>query len=340
MRKFYFFILLIFISLIWISSGYVVHAQDKTVLTIDQQEGLRARCSADVDCHRPGMLGICQAPGEKTSRCLWQEIVKVPAIVIEPEGCRTCQTAGVVNQLRMFFPGLDVAYLKATDKKAKELIDQIKITMLPAYILSKEVERESRFADFEKMVTLVGGNYYLKPEFSGVSYFSSRKTEKNKLDVFLVLTSPGMIQSVKIAEEIQKAKGEKIAVRVHFLGIEDMQTKEIISPGTEREANEEKVYACVEKYYPKQSWDYLMDRLMKTSDIWIEDVLVARKFDVKKIKGCAQGPEGQKLFKEKIRLSQELNIRYAPIFLMENTEIFGATEKTTADEVLTLMKSK
>jgi hypothetical protein len=338
MKKRFFVILFFVVGTLSITGAPILWAQDKSVAENQTQEGLKARCSTDADCNRPGMIGVCQAPGEKISRCLWQEIVKVPAIVIEPQECRSCQTSGVVNQLRMFFPGLEVEYLKASDQKAKELIDQIKIDMLPAYIFTKEVERESSFADFQKMAILVDGKYYLKPEFSGVSFFLNRKTEKNKLDLFLVLTSPGMYQSAKIAQDIGKNKKDNMAVKVHFLGLEDAKTRKIISPGSDREAAEEKVYACVEKYYPEQSWDYLIERLMNASDIWIEDGLQTRKFDVNKVKSCAKGSEGEKLLKEKIRLSQELNVRYAPLFLMENTEIFGAGEKTTVDEVLKMIK--
>lgn len=339
MKKVFLIIVIFMIGVLWINSGQVVFAQEKAVVEPQAEEGLKARCSTDADCARPGMLGVCQAPGEKVSRCVWQEIVKVPVIVIEPKECRSCQTANVVDQLRAFFPGLDVEYLKADEKRAKQFINEMKIKILPAYILAKEVEREVSFPDFQKMAMFVNGYYYLKPEFSGVSFFFDRAKEKNKLDVFLVLTSPGMYPSAHIAQEIQKNKKENIAVHVHFLGIEDAQTKNIVSPGSDREAAEEKVYACVEKYYPQQSWDYMLDRLKNVSDIWIEDGLQAHKFDVKKIKSCAKGQEGDKLFRAKIRLSQELDIRYAPLFLMENTEIFGVGEKTTAEEVIKVIRS-
>ena len=304
------------------------------------QEGLKARCVGDADCSRPGMIGVCQAPGEKTSRCLWQEMVKVPTTVIEPRACRSCQTSGVVDQLRALFPGLEVEYLKADDPKAKEIIKEMKITLLPAYILSKDAEREPGFVDFEKTVVLVNGKYYLKPEFSGVSYFLDRKEEKNKLDVFFVITNPGMYQTAKIAQEIRKDKKNNLALNVHFLGIEDAKTKNIVSPGSDREPAEEKVYACVEKYYPDQALDYFLDRLLNPAEIWIEDSLVARKCDAAKVKRCAQGREGEQLLKEKTRLSRELDIRYAPLFLMNNIEIFGVGEETTAREVIATVQGK
>lgn len=336
MKKF-FIILLLIVGVLVFGHSEMIFAQESPTKG-QSEDGLRAKCSSDADCSRPGMIGVCQAPGEKMSRCVWQEVVKVPAIVIEPDACRSCQTSVVIDQLRRSFPGLEPEYLKASDKKAEGLIKDFKIKMLPAYILSKDVEREPAFENFQQAAMLANGKYYLKPELSGVSYFIDRKVEKNKLDLFLVLTAPGMYQSTKIAQEIAANKKDNVAVNIHFLGMEDLQTKKIVSPGEEREITEDTIYACVEKYYPEKALGYLTDRILNISNIWLEDYLGAQKFDVKKIKACAQSLEGQELFRNKIRLSQELNLRYAPLFLMENNEIFGVSEKTTAEEIIKLIK--
>ncbi len=337
MRKTFIVFLLLALACLFMSSQSIF-AEEKAAKG-QAEEGLKAKCSSDADCSRPGMIGVCQAAGEKQARCVWQEIIKVPATVIEPEVCRSCQTGVVVEQLRSLFPGLEVEYLKASDEKAKNLISEFKIKMLPAYILSKDAEREPGFATFQPMATAANGKYYLNPENSGVSYFLDRKLEKNKLDLFLVLTAPGMSPAVKIAREIAANKNEKISVNIQFLGIEDEKTKKIISPGNEREITEDALYACVEKYYPEKAFDYLTDRVLNISNIWLEDYLASQKLDAKKIKTCAQSAEGEKLFRDKVRLSQELNVRYAPLFLMNNTEIFGSSEKTTAAEVIKVMKS-
>jgi len=316
----------------------VAFCEEKPKIAAPSQEMLKPRCSSDQECARPGLLGVCQSPGEKTAKCLWQEIVKVPVTVIEPDQCRSCQTEGVLQQIGMFFPGLEATRLKSSDAKAKDLIKKLKIQMLPAYILGKEVEQEITFVNFEPMAILTEGQYYLKPEFAGVSYFSSRPRKNNQMDLFLVLTSPGMYQSVKIAQDLAQNKKNKISINVHFLGLEDPQSKKIVSPGGDREVNEDKIYACVEKHYPQKSLDYLSARLLDMSNVWVEDVLRVYGCDAKKIKACAQSSEGEKLYQEKVRLAQELDIRYAPLFLMENTEIFGVSEKTSASEILKTLR--
>lgn len=313
-------------------------AEEKAQSAASAQEIFKPRCSHDQDCARPGLLGVCQSPGEKTAKCLWQEIVKVPVTVIEPDQCQSCQMDNVVMQLRVFLPGLEVVRLKASEKKAKEIMERLKIKMLPAYILGKEIEQEITFSNLEPMLTVVDGEYYLKPEFTGVSYFSSRSRREDHLDLFLVMTAPGMYQSAKIAQELIADKKSKASVAIHFLGLQDPQSKKTVSPGGEREISEDKVFACVEKHYPQKAFDYLIARLLDMSNIWIDDVVRAHGCDVKKIKSCAQSSEGEKLYQEKIRLSQEIDVRYAPLFLMENVEIFGVSEKTTAAEVLKTLK--
>ncbi|HOD11601.1 MAG TPA: hypothetical protein PLO93_01150 [Candidatus Omnitrophota bacterium] len=334
MKKVYLCVIYICFFFVIAGSARVARCEEIAVAS----EGFTPRCSSHQECARPGLLGICQSPGEKTSRCLWQEIVKIPVVVIEPDQCRSCQSEIVLEQLKMFFPGLEAERLKASDVKAKELIKKLKIKMLPAYILGKEIEQEISFTDFEPMVSAAEGQYYLKPEFAGVSYFSDRARRNNQLDIFLVMTSPGMYQSAKIAQEISKDKKHGVNVNVHFLGLQDVQSKKIISPGGEREINENKVFACVEKYYPQKALDYLVERLLDTGNIWIDNVLQANGCDVKKVKACAQSSQGEKLYQQKVSLSQDLDIRYAPLFLMENTEIFGVTERTTASEILKTLK--
>ena len=61
--------------------------------------------------------------------------------------------------------------------------------------------------------------------------------------------------------------------------------------------------------------------------------------DAKKMKFCAGAPEGDTLFAEKVKLSEDLKITTAPIFLLNNLEIFGLPDKATDDEIKNLLES-
>ena len=304
-----------------------------------QAEEFAPLCRSNQDCMRPGVIGVCQSPGKKTARCIWQEVAQISLEVIMPKNCRTCQTESAIIGMQQLFLGINPVYLNEDDQRAKDFIKCFKIEALPAYIFSREIERDPNFEKFLEMSIKDGEQYYLKPQFSGVSYFPNRKLKRNQLDLFLSLGAPGMFQSVKIAEEISKDKRNNIKLKLHFLGMKNPDTGACVTPGGQREMEEEKVYACVDKYYPKKAFDYLSCRLLKINSIWIEDCLIQNGIKANKIKKCAQSNEGQKLFEKKIRLSQDLDIRYAPIFLMDNVEIFGVTDQTTSQEIITAVQS-
>ncbi|MDP8264585.1 MAG: hypothetical protein P9M12_03780 [Candidatus Aceula lacicola] len=332
------FFLVLTICVFFVSVSVACLAQEVQT-EIKQQEEIVPLCRSNQDCMRPGVVGVCQSPGEKIARCVWQEVAQIPLEIIVPNNCRTCQAESTIAGIQQIFFGVNPIYLNEDDERAKDFIKRFKIEVLPAYIFSREIERDPNFEKFQEMSIKDEDRYYLKPQFSGVSYFSNRKFKKNQLDLFLSIGSPGMFQSVKIAEEISKGKKSNIKLSFHFLGIKNSDTGVCVTPGGQREMEEEKVYACVDKYYPKKSFDYLSCRLLKINSIWIEDCLIQNGIKVNKIKKCAQSNEGQKLFEKMIQLSQELDIRYAPIFLMDNVEIFGVTDQTTPEEIMTAIQS-
>ncbi len=330
------FVVIFFASLISFE-GFCV-AQDVDFVEKEVTD-IQPLCRSDQDCMRPGVIGICQSPGEKMARCLWQEVAQIPIIAIVPKNCRTCQPEAAIRSLQQIFLGIQPRFVNEDDVEAKELIKHFKIKNLPAYIFSKDVERDPSFSRFLEMSIEGDSYYYLKPQFSGVSYFLDRKPKRNQLDLFLTLGSTGMFQPVKIAEEIYKDKSSNINLELHFLGIKNTESGTCVTPGGQREQEEEKIFACVDNYYPEKSFDYLSCRLLKINSIWFEDCLKQNNINVDKIKKCAQSKKGQKLFEKMIKMSQDLNVRYAPIFLMDNVEIFGVTDQTTSEEIIGIIQS-
>ncbi|MDD3375494.1 MAG: hypothetical protein PHY73_07235 [Candidatus Omnitrophica bacterium] len=334
--KRFLFMFMVFVFLVLFVT--ICLAQD-VQLEIEQEKEVTPLCYSNQDCMRPGVIGICQSPGEKTARCFWQEVAQIPLEIIMPKDCRTCQAEPAIAGMQQIFLGIKPIYLNEDDEKAKDFIKRFKIELLPAYIFTSEVERDPNFEKFQEMSIKDGNYYYVNPQFSGASYFLNRKLKKNQLDLFLSISAPGMFSPLKIAEEIVKNKKNKIKLNLHFLGMKNSDTGVCIAPGGQREMEEEKIYACVDKYYPKKALDYLSCRLLKINSIWFDDCLVQNNIKADKIKKCAQSNEGQKLFEKMIQLSQDLKIRYAPVFLMDNVEIFGVTDQTTSEEIIKTIRS-
>ncbi len=305
-----------------------------------QEAALKPRCSADADCQKEGMRGICQNPGQSLALCVFLEVTKIHLQVIVPQACRSCHTETFISNLKALFPGLEVEYIDEADARAAKIIKDFRIEMLPAFILSKDVEQDPNFESLKQAADFMNDQYYVKPFLSGVSYFLNRPMNAGQLDLFVQLTQPQTASLLKIAREIQEQKKDGIKFQLHLVGAQNPETQEFLSPEGLREINEDKIYACVDKYYPAMSWDYLSCRAGNINNPWINDCLNDKSIDVAKIKECSQGPESQALLKEKIKLAEELQIAYAPLFLLDNVEIFGATEQTTANEVIKVMELK
>jgi len=300
----------------------------------------KPRCASDKDCQKPGMRGVCQNPGQATASCIFQEVVTIDSIVIVPPGCRTCHAQDVANSLQGIFPGMNAKYLEANDPQAKKLIRDLKIEMLPAYIFSRQFEKDPNFLQFRGIADLVNDHYYLKPSFAGVSYFVDRKMERGKLNLFLLLTQKDALPVLKVAKELIDKKKDKIKFQINLVGRYDPETNVFLIPGGRREVNEERIYACVEQSHPQKVWDYLFCRLADIDSLWWEDCLRENAIPPQEIKECARGPEADQLIKEKIKLAEELRISAAPLFLLDNVEIFGATERSTSDEIIGIIDSK
>lgn len=266
-----------------------------------------------------------------------KKAIPIPAWVIIPESCRTCQTGAIVDQLKILFPGLQVQYLGSQESQAVELIKLFRIKVLPAFILSKEVEKSDKFSQFIGATTLVQEKYYFDPAFTGVSYFWGRALEPKKLDLFVFLNHPDTLSILNMIEEL-KGKTEDLSFSLHLVGNKDPLNNKIISPAGKVELAEDKLYACVEQYSPEKSWEYLKCRLGDLDRLWLDECLSQQDIKKDEIKNCLNSDESDQLLGAKVKLSNDLNLSYAPLVLIDNVEIFGVNAKTTADEILSIVE--
>lgn len=226
-----------------------LRAQEEPAKVASQIDS-RIRCFSSLDCQHSDMVGICQDPGQAISQCLFKEKVIVPTIVIVPDVCRSCQTDLVISDLMKMLPGLQITYLNSSDAKAEHLKEIFRIEMLPAYIFSKEVEREESFQVLKEMTEHQGDYYYLKPSYSGASFFSQRSKERNQLDIFFILTQPEMLPSAELIQNLSKMD-RTLKLKVHFVGRSSQGTGVLVSPAGAREIEEATMYCCIEKLYPR-----------------------------------------------------------------------------------------
>ncbi len=305
-----------------------------------QMNAGQPRCSSDRDCQSPGMRGFCQNPGQPSAGCVYQEAAKVKVTIIKPKECAVCSTDDVIKGLKTVFPGLEEETIDLSDPRSQKLISDLKIEVLPAYVLSKNIEQDMNFQRFSQAVDLINGQYYVKPSVAGASYFLGRDKKPGKVDLFILLTQKEAMHALKISKELIDSRKEKMSFQLHFIGVQDPETNAFSNPVGLREINEDKMYLCVEKNYPAKTWDYLFCRAPDVESPFWEDCMAKNEIDSAKIKECVKGEEANQLFKEKIKLAGELQMPFAPIFLLDNVEVFSATDKTSSSEINVILEAK
>lgn len=301
---------------------------------IPDELGIKAilpACFSDYDCLKPDFIGTCDKAGAKDASCSFKEIKKLTLLVIKPKNCLTCNTAAAINNIKRLLP-IEVKYADYEEESSKKLIEGLNITMLPAYILTSEVEQDKNFSRFKDILIKKDNYYFFKPYFSGVSYLVGRPFKKNTLDLFMLLSDKRSAKAIETLSSLKEKMAKKINLNIHFLIIEDA-AKGFLSPGGLSEIEEAKRSVCVEKYYPARMWDYLICRTKDIESSWWDKCLISFKIDDKKIKSCATTAEADDLLRQNLKLNQELRISDTPILLLNNQEVFGITEQTTAEEL-------
>jgi len=271
-------------------------------------------CFSDLNCKKEAMIGKCQDPGTLKSQCVFSERPKVSLSIIAPKDCKFCDMEKIAKYLKTQFPGLVISYLYYPDNpKAGKFIKDFQIKALPAYLLGKEATEEKSFDSMRKNLEIKGDYYMLKPEFGGVSYFIDRKKIKGKLDLFIGLydkDTPALLEMIRDSNPT-----------IHFLAVENKDNFDAAKGNLEVE--EYLRCACVEKYYPKIFFDYLICRAKNINTSWWEDCLANLNLDINKIKTCARGEEGKELLRENIGLNKEFKVMFGPTYVLDNQGIFG-----------------
>jgi hypothetical protein len=284
------------------------------------------RCFSDAQCVKEGLVGSCDAPGSLKAQCVFTEALKVPLLVVTLKDCFACNTENVISYLKKRFPGLAVSYLYYPDAQAAKLTKELSLEGLPAYLLGKEAEKEKAFEEVKSNAELKGNYYVLKSYYTGVAYYQNRPKIKGKLDLFMSLYEE---QSLSLLKAIQDLNPQ-----VHFLAVK--QGNQFDAAAGVPEVEDYLRSVCLQKYYPHLFWGYLSCRAAQSKSSWWDDCLSG--VDIKKIKTCAQSPEGAALLEANIGLALELKIMRGPTYLMDNQEIFGTNGVPSKEEFKKIFK--
>lgn len=284
------------------------------------------RCFSGGDCKKEGVNGECLNPGELGARCEFAKTGKVQLFVITEKDCITCSPQIVADSLKKQFPGIEAVYLDRRDKKAENMLKNFGITGLPAYLLGKEIEKEKNFDLLKSGVDLRGDYYLIKPQASGVAFFTDRERIKGRLDLFISLydkDSAGVLQAVR-----------EFNPQVHFLATYEEGNFDAKNDNIEVEEYRRGV--CVQRYYPQEYWNYIACRAKNIGSSWWEDCL--SNLDSSRIKSCARSGESEELLRKNIGLNKELGIMFGPTYLLDNQEVFSSKGAPSREELKKIIK--
>ncbi|MBU1125074.1 MAG: hypothetical protein KKC84_03535, partial [Candidatus Omnitrophica bacterium] len=283
------------------------------------------RCFIDAQCKKEGLVGACVNPGTIEANCLFAEGEKIHLTVISSNLCRTCNTGPFVAAFKQNFPGLQVHYLDYEDPRGIDMVKDLGIKGLPAYILGKEFENDKKFPELKDGFVSKGDYYVAKPETAGIAYLFDRPQTKGSFDVFLSLFAPGTAEILHGVREFDP--------QIHFLAAEENDGFGAAAGNLEVEEYLRAV--CVKKYYPEKFYEYLICRA-KTASSWWDNCLP--QGDPAAIKACALGEEGKGLLKENIRLNKEISVMFGPAYLADNQQVFGSKGVPDKEELRDILK--
>ncbi|MFC1704523.1 hypothetical protein ACFL1E_07090 [Candidatus Omnitrophota bacterium] len=314
----------------------------KDVADDADMNNMRPQCFSKRQCHKQGFVGSCESPGEKDAQCSYKEQVKVSLLIIQPRRCRTCNVSNALSLVRRNIPSIkSPSYLHSDEKRAKKLIKDFNIRLLPAFLLGKEITKHESYSLLmeKKIIEKKNNNYFLlNPTQIGGSYFVNRQEKKHALDLFISFNDKGAHDILQTTKQLlERAKGS-INFSINFLAIEDKNTHKFIARYGESELEEDKRALCIIDRFPEATWNYLLCRAenIKTGE-WNTCASEAG-IDINVVTECVDSKQGNDLLRKNSKLPEELKILYGPLFLLNNQEIFGVRSTTSVEELEQIVK--
>ncbi|OIO35325.1 MAG: hypothetical protein AUJ74_06920 [Candidatus Omnitrophica bacterium CG1_02_44_16] len=292
---------------------------------------LLPQCFGGGDCQRiAGFIAKCENAQQQGSRCVYISPQEASLVVVRPKACRTCRVEEVVSSLKGRLGLLKVEEVLEGDAKARDIIAEFKLTMLPAYVLGKDIERSPNFSVLASVLQKGKASYLFKPSNSGVSYILARKSIPKRLDVFFSFSGAQLPELFRLL----KAFGEKhkdIDVHINFIAVRDEQGA-MISKGGVSEIEEFARTACIDELLPQKTYDYLLCRSTQTQSSWWDTCAAQGGIDAARVKECVFSDAGRKALLKRIKLTEELEVASGPTIIVDNKEIFSIVNVPKLEE--------
>ena len=141
-------------------------------------------CLSDSDCKQEGTIGTCSNPDTEEAECQFKQDASTNLIVINDNDCELCDSSRIKNTIKKIFPNVQIQNIDYGAEEAKQLIIELNIDALPAYIFDSDVSLTVNFNDFKRALIKKGDSYVMTNTASGANYYFKREEIENRLDSF------------------------------------------------------------------------------------------------------------------------------------------------------------
>ena len=304
---------------------------------------------------------ICSAyPNKKPALCdSIPPSVKVPIIILSDQRCKDCNTEFLNMRIKQAIPSAEIKIVDWGTEEGKKLYTDLNLTLLPAILMGKEIEKADEYSRFQRGLKPRGDYLELQigAKFDPSKEICDNKIDDNnnglidcddpdckgslacrpeipkKLDVFVMSQCPyGVMALNAVKEVLDNFKGD-IHFDVHYIANTDSNDKNaaITSMHGPAEVDEDIRELCVMKNYKKdyKFMDYILCRNKNIRDANWKECTGSNGIDTKKIEVCSTGDEGKKLLREDIEIAKGLNVGGSPTWLANNKTIFSGVDAET-----------
>ncbi len=292
-------------------------------------------CARDLDCNRNGREGICRDPALPQARCFYEPPAAVDVAVVNRIGCTTCNTGNIVEMVRRKLPGARFRNVELRSPHGEALVRQYNLEFYPAFVFEKSVEQSEKFRQIQHTFRLAGDRYLIEPRIVKSYRFIGRKPEPGKLDVFFTAQHPYAIETLRSMEVFLREHKDRVQCQFHVFafpaettGNDSDWTSFYSSSYGRAEIMEGVRLLCVQRLHPDKAYLYALCRGFDVQKRFNSHVpepegeweSCARQLDlnVKRIRQCSDGIEGQRLFMDDVIFSRKWNGTENVVFLVNN----------------------
>jgi len=315
-------------------------------------------CTVDADCTgQVGKVGSCDTTGE--AKCVYTDPLEVSLIAISDSRCATCDglVSQVTGQLKTIMLGLDITSYDYSDAEGKKLVDDLGIKALPALLFDGTVKDVQAYANVERYLEpageylslRVGAQFDPNAEIcdneqddtgNGMidcddptcqNTMTCRDEIENHLQAFIMSDCPYGREAVKALKEVKDNFGDALDFEIHYIANEAGDGFQSLHG--QYEVDENIIQLCALEHSPDEWFDYVYCRSSKgvNGKDW-KECAGETGVDVDAVQTCFDGTEGADLFREDIKIGNELGVSASPTWLANNRYKFSGI---AADQVKT-----